>query len=135
MFGSRLRDFARYGMLYTSGWEKASDTRIASDSYFKTLHKSADKSIYKKGGHGPRMVKEFGPALIGPHRYHRQPGPLQLLALLRAHLQVFLHVQAVSALLIDEQVCEYWLISKDGFLVERRLFPLFFVFINLAFPF
>ena len=64
IFGSRLRDFARYGMLYTPSWKKASPTRIVSESYFKKLRKSADKSIYMKGGHGPRMVGEFGPGPV-----------------------------------------------------------------------
>lgn len=64
IFGSRLRDFARYGMLYTPSWNKVSSTPIVSDSYFKKLHKSADKSVYMKGGHGPRMVNEFGPGPI-----------------------------------------------------------------------
>ncbi|MFC6973916.1 serine hydrolase domain-containing protein [Halomicroarcula sp. GCM10025709] len=60
IFGSRLRDFARYGMLFTPSWREASDTRIVSDSYFEKLHESADKSIYLNGGQGPRMVEEFG---------------------------------------------------------------------------
>nr|WP_321452291.1 serine hydrolase domain-containing protein [uncultured Carboxylicivirga sp.] len=47
LFTSRLRDFGRFAMLYTPSWNKVSDTKIVSDSYFEKAYDT-----------------EFAPALV-----------------------------------------------------------------------
>nr|WP_321452289.1 serine hydrolase [uncultured Carboxylicivirga sp.] len=38
LFCSRLRDFGRYGMLYTPSWNKVANKQIVSDSYFEKVN-------------------------------------------------------------------------------------------------
>lgn len=56
---SRLRDAARFGMLYTPSWKKAARERIVSEAYVNEIQSGGDASIYFKGEMGNAMVKYF----------------------------------------------------------------------------
>ena len=60
VFASRLRDKLRFGMIFTSSWDKISDHRIVSENYLDKVYKAADPSIYLKGFQGQRMTEDFG---------------------------------------------------------------------------
>jgi CubicO group peptidase (beta-lactamase class C family) len=63
---TRLRDLARYGMLYTPSWDKAARERLVSEDYVATLSAGGDPDIYLKGGTGPHMVETFAGAGAPP---------------------------------------------------------------------
>jgi CubicO group peptidase (beta-lactamase class C family) len=67
---SRLRDLARWGMLYTPSWPKAAREKLVSDAYVKEIQTGGDPSIYMKGEIGDAMIKAF----VGeqPHHNHWQ---------------------------------------------------------------
>jgi CubicO group peptidase (beta-lactamase class C family) len=64
---TRLRDLARYGMLYTPSWNKAARERIVSESYIKELMKGGDPEVYKKGGNAEKYTHQFGDAPKSNH--------------------------------------------------------------------
>ena len=65
---SRLRDLARYGMLYTPSWNKAARERIVSEAYLKELEAGGNPDNYLKGLVGPHMVEVFlGDAPVSNH--------------------------------------------------------------------
>jgi CubicO group peptidase (beta-lactamase class C family) len=43
---TRLRDLARYGMLYTPSWASAAREKIVSDSYVRQIQASGREEIY-----------------------------------------------------------------------------------------
>jgi CubicO group peptidase (beta-lactamase class C family) len=60
IFASRLRDLARFAMLFTPSWDRVSKERIVSEDYLGKVYAAADPAIYLKGHQGPRMVRAFG---------------------------------------------------------------------------
>ena len=59
VFASRLRDMARFGMLFTPSYYKITDTKIIDDAYFKNVYGSNNGDAFLKGEMGPRMVNDF----------------------------------------------------------------------------
>lgn len=64
---TRLRDLARYGMLYTPSWNKAARERIVSEAYVKELMKGGDPEVYRKSVNLEKYTKEFGEAPRSNH--------------------------------------------------------------------
>lgn len=54
-----LRDFIRYGLLYTPSWKTVAKERVVPEGYFKATYKAANPAIYLGGDQGPAMVKRF----------------------------------------------------------------------------
>lgn len=55
----RLRDLARFGMLYTPSWDKAARERLVSEAHVRDIQTGGDPSIYYEGDLGEAMVKYF----------------------------------------------------------------------------
>lgn len=64
---TRLRDLARYGMLYTPCWSKAARERIVSERYVAELQKGGDPEAFRKGGAIESNTKRFGEAPVSNH--------------------------------------------------------------------
>ncbi len=62
LIASRLRDLARYGMLYTPSWNKAARERIVSQAYVRQIQAGGRKEIFLKGELGNRLTTAFFPA-------------------------------------------------------------------------
>ncbi len=60
IFASRLRDFARYGLLFTPSWTVVAKERIVPEDYLDKVKAAANPDIYLKGEMGQRMKKMFG---------------------------------------------------------------------------
>lgn len=60
ILAGNLRDFARYGLLYTPSWTAVSDERLVSESYFDAVYAAVNPDIYLKGEAGPKYVEYFG---------------------------------------------------------------------------
>jgi CubicO group peptidase (beta-lactamase class C family) len=61
MMISRLRDMARYGMLYTPSWHLAAREKIVSDEYIRKIQTGGRKSIFLEGEFGRRLVEKYFP--------------------------------------------------------------------------
>lgn len=59
-FSSRLRDFARFGMLFTPSWSAVSPTSVVGENYLTDVYAAASADIYLEGVQGNRMVAGFG---------------------------------------------------------------------------
>nr|WP_320192240.1 serine hydrolase [uncultured Desulfobacter sp.] len=61
IFASRLRDKARFALLFTPSWSKVSRTRIVDDAYFKKVYGSNNSAaFFNKGSDlGNRMLENF----------------------------------------------------------------------------
>jgi len=57
---TRLRDMARFGMLYTPSWNKVARDRIVSESYIRKLSAGGDKVAFKNGGADIKYFEQFG---------------------------------------------------------------------------
>jgi CubicO group peptidase (beta-lactamase class C family) len=64
---TRLRDLARYGMLYTPSWNKAARERIVSTAYLAELQKGGNPDAYRSGDNIERQIKRFGEAPLSFH--------------------------------------------------------------------
>jgi CubicO group peptidase (beta-lactamase class C family) len=64
---TRLRDLARYGMLYTPSWNKAARERIVSPAYLAELQKGGNPQAFKAGDNVERNTKRFGDAPVSNH--------------------------------------------------------------------
>jgi CubicO group peptidase (beta-lactamase class C family) len=62
LLSSRLRDLARYGLLYTPSWAKASRERVVTDAYVREIQRGGRKPIFLKGELGNRLVNNSFPA-------------------------------------------------------------------------
>jgi CubicO group peptidase (beta-lactamase class C family) len=62
MLITRLRDAARYGMLYTPSWHKAARQQVVSARYIDRIQHQGRNEIYLKGELGRRMVERYFPA-------------------------------------------------------------------------
>ncbi len=58
---TRLRDLARYGMLYTPSWASAAREQVVSDSYVRQIQTSGRKEIYLAGEFGRRVTTQSFP--------------------------------------------------------------------------
>lgn len=59
LLNTRLRDMARYGLLYTPSWKVAAREPIVSADYAKKLRNAGRPSNYTKGTLGARLVSAF----------------------------------------------------------------------------
>ncbi|TFU05617.1 class A beta-lactamase-related serine hydrolase [Polymorphobacter arshaanensis] len=62
LLATRLRDLARYGLLYTPSWAKASREQIVSDAYVHEIQTGGRQQIFRKGELGNVMAKAVFPA-------------------------------------------------------------------------
>jgi CubicO group peptidase (beta-lactamase class C family) len=62
LLATRLRDLARYGLLYTPSWARASRERVVTDAYVREIQRGGRKQIFLKGELGNRMVSDSFPA-------------------------------------------------------------------------
>jgi CubicO group peptidase (beta-lactamase class C family) len=60
IFSARLRDLARFGILYTPSWNLVASERLVSDDYLRRIQDSANADSFMKGHQGPRLEREFG---------------------------------------------------------------------------
>lgn len=58
---ARLRDMARYGMLYTPSWGRAARERIVSPEYVRQIQAGGRNDIFLKGELGNRLTKTYFP--------------------------------------------------------------------------
>ena len=59
-FSSRLRDFARYGMLYTPSWKEVSSEQVIPDNYFTKVKDAAKPEMYGDDYMSQRLINDFG---------------------------------------------------------------------------
>jgi CubicO group peptidase (beta-lactamase class C family) len=59
IFASRLRDMARYGMLYTPSWNVIAKEPIIADDYLPKVYSAAKQAKFA-GNLGDRMIAHFG---------------------------------------------------------------------------
>jgi len=59
MISSTLRDFARFGMIFTPSWSKISKTKIIPDAVLKNIQTQGKPDIYYKGYLGEAMKRSF----------------------------------------------------------------------------
>lgn len=59
ILGGTLRDFIRYGLLYTPSWKTVAKERVVPEGYFNATYKAVNPGIYLTGDQGPSMVKRF----------------------------------------------------------------------------
>lgn len=58
---ARLRDMARYGLLYTPSWSRAARERIVSPEYVRELQTGGRKSLFLQGELGNRLTNSYFP--------------------------------------------------------------------------
>ena len=61
LVASRLRDLARYGLLYTPSWGKAARERVVSAAFVREIQTGGRKEIFMKGEIGAAMQKVHFP--------------------------------------------------------------------------
>lgn len=61
LLSTRLRDVARYGLLYTPSWRKAATQQIVSDGYVREIQTGGRKPMFLKGELGNRLVTNSFP--------------------------------------------------------------------------
>jgi CubicO group peptidase (beta-lactamase class C family) len=59
LYMTRLRDLARYGMLYTPSWGRAAREQIVSDGYLRKIQTGGRKDLFLKGELGNRLVNKY----------------------------------------------------------------------------
>ncbi|MFD3189349.1 serine hydrolase domain-containing protein [Sedimentitalea sp. HM32M-2] len=64
-FAARLRDLARFGMLFTPSWSVVADERVVSEAYFTKAQAAADPAIYGEDYMSQRLVNDFGQVGFG----------------------------------------------------------------------
>ena len=60
LFGSRLRDLARYGMLYTPSWNVIAKERVVSKNYLSKVYAASKPAIFPGNNMGNRIIQGFG---------------------------------------------------------------------------
>jgi CubicO group peptidase (beta-lactamase class C family) len=65
IYASRLRDFARYGMLYTPSWRVVADERLVSESYLPEVYAAADPEVFAGSDMGDRLLRDFDESSMG----------------------------------------------------------------------
>ena len=64
-YAARLRDLARFGMLFTPSWDEVASERVVAENYFEKASAAADREAYGRDYMSQRLVKDFGEADIG----------------------------------------------------------------------
>ena len=62
---SRLRDMARYALLYTPSWPVVADDPIVPESYFERVYAASRPEVFRGGYMGERLVEDFGGIEMG----------------------------------------------------------------------
>ena len=60
LFSATLRDFGRFGILFTPSWNVVANQRVVPEDYLESVYAAVNPDIYLEGFQGPRMVKAFG---------------------------------------------------------------------------
>jgi CubicO group peptidase (beta-lactamase class C family) len=64
-FAARLRDLARFGMLFTPSWEVIANEQVVSDAYFDKVQKAAKPEVYGKDYMSERLINHFDESGFG----------------------------------------------------------------------
>lgn len=64
---TRLRDLARYGMLYSPSWSKAARERIVSAAYLKEIQTGGSREAFRKSVAVASNTKRFGETPVANH--------------------------------------------------------------------
>jgi CubicO group peptidase (beta-lactamase class C family) len=64
-FAARLRDLARYGMLFTPSWRVIANEQVVSDAYFGKVQKAAKPEVYGEDYMSERLVNHFDESDLG----------------------------------------------------------------------
>lgn len=59
-FAARLRDLARFGMLFTPSWKVVAKERVVSEKYFAKAKAAAKSEIYGEDYMSKRLINDFG---------------------------------------------------------------------------
>lgn len=59
IFAGTLRDFMRYAMLFTPGWNEVAEERVVPENYFQAVYEAVNPEIYDGGSMGKGMNKQF----------------------------------------------------------------------------
>jgi CubicO group peptidase (beta-lactamase class C family) len=66
IFASRLRDMARYGMLYTPSWKVIAKERVVSENYLSKVYASRKPEVFlKEDLFVQRLIRGFGNIKMG----------------------------------------------------------------------
>lgn len=60
IFSSRLRDLARYGLLYTPSWHLVANEPVVSENYLQKVYEASNPDIFPGNNMGDRMIRDFG---------------------------------------------------------------------------
>lgn len=60
LFGSRLRDMARFGMLFTPSWNLVAKERVVSENFLSKVYAASKPEIFPGNNLGDRMIQGFG---------------------------------------------------------------------------
>lgn len=66
---TRLRDMARFGMLYTPSWNKVARERIVSESYVRQLSAGGDPIAFRNGSAHIKYGEMFGDETVTSNHY------------------------------------------------------------------
>jgi len=64
-FAARLRDLARFGILFTPSWNVVAKKRVVSEKYFAKVKAAAKTEIYGEDYMSKRLIKDFGENELG----------------------------------------------------------------------
>ena len=64
-FAARLRDLARFGMLFTPSWSVIAEDQVISDAYFDKAIEAANPKSYGEDYMSKRLINDFGVSDIG----------------------------------------------------------------------
>jgi hypothetical protein len=64
-FAARLRDLARYGMLFTPSWKVIASEQVVSDGYFDKVQKAAKSAVYGQDYMSERLINDFDESGFG----------------------------------------------------------------------
>ncbi len=64
-FAARLRDLARFGMLFTPSWATVAKQQVVSDNYFEKAQVAAMQDIYGDDYMSKRLINDFAETTIG----------------------------------------------------------------------
>lgn len=64
-FAARLRDLARFGMLFTPSWKVTANEQVVSDEYFDKVQEAAKPEVYGKDYMSERLIHDFDESGFG----------------------------------------------------------------------
>jgi CubicO group peptidase (beta-lactamase class C family) len=65
IYASRLRDMARYAMLFTPSWSVVASERVVPVDYLTKVYAAAKPEIFAGNNLGDRMIRDFGDVGMG----------------------------------------------------------------------